>query len=310
MAVTREDTAPAPGSSPTVSAPVVDPQSAVIVDIDGKVVERFGRFPRDAFGLTLSPDGRSIAFARTAYPGTDRLFVRRGARLGRSSPPACPARSPCGRPDGSRIAFQGHGSHPGEDIYVVDVDGGHLRRLTRDPANDTWPAWSPDGTSLVYINEGDTPSDSPGFTPTSAIWTIAIGGGAPSPVPGAPAGVSTPDYSPDGRRIAFGWDGIGVIDTDGGNLRRVSTIGGAPRWSPDGSMLAFTDYDDSWRADVDIFGSIQSVPVLAVRLLDMATGAISSVGTTQVATLSNAPRWLPAGDALFIYRVQWRSGES
>ena len=213
-------------------------------------------------------------------------------------------------PDGSRIAFQGHGNQAGEDIYVVDANGGHLRRLTSNPANDTWPAWSPDGTTIVYVNEGQRASDSSGNTPTSTLWTVPADGGTSTRIPGAPEGVSNPDYSPNGRQIAFGWDGIWAIDVDGENLRRLSSRGGMPRWSPDASTIVFLDYDDTWRASIDVFGSIQDVPVLDVRLLNVATGAISSVGATQVATVSNAPRWLPSSDALFIYRVQRRSGVS
>jgi Tol biopolymer transport system component len=310
IAVSIDGERPAPGSSPTTTAPLVDPQSAVVVGLDGQVTERFGPFPRDAFALTLAPDGRTVAYVRTETPGTDRLIVRRGSRTRAILPFGISGSFPAWSPDGSRIAFQGHGNQQGEDIYVVDANGGHLRRLTSDPANDTWPAWSPNGNTIVYVNQGRQAGDASGNTPTSTLWTVPAAGGTPTRIPGAPKGVSNPDYSPNGRQIAFGWDGIGVIDVGGENLRRLSSQGGMPRWSPDASTIAFLDYDDTWRASIDIFGSIQDVPVLDVRMLNVATGAISSIGTTQVATVSNAPRWLPSDNALFIYRVQRRSGES
>ena len=46
-------------------------------------------------------------------------------------------------PDGGRIAFTYKG-----DIYTVPVAGGLASRLTSDPAVDTNPIWSPDGTNI------------------------------------------------------------------------------------------------------------------------------------------------------------------
>ena len=36
------------------------------------------------------------------------------------------------------------------DIYVVNADGTGRRRLTRDPAEPSNPAWSPDGTKIAF----------------------------------------------------------------------------------------------------------------------------------------------------------------
>jgi Tol biopolymer transport system component len=54
-------------------------------------------------------------------------------------------------PDGSQIAFAAVG-----DIYVVPATGGRPVNLTNDAALDTDPAWSPDGTSLVYSSDKDS----------------------------------------------------------------------------------------------------------------------------------------------------------
>ena len=53
-------------------------------------------------------------------------------------------------PDGSQIAFAAVG-----DIYVMPV-GGKPVNLTNDPALDTDPAWSPDGSQLVYSSDKDS----------------------------------------------------------------------------------------------------------------------------------------------------------
>ena len=37
------------------------------------------------------------------------------------------------------------------DIYVMDGDGSNQRRVTVNPAKDHYPAWSPDGTKILYV---------------------------------------------------------------------------------------------------------------------------------------------------------------
>ena len=49
-------------------------------------------------------------------------------------------------PDSKRLAFTDRG-----DVFVVDVANGRLQRLTRSPAAESQPQWSPDGTWLSYL---------------------------------------------------------------------------------------------------------------------------------------------------------------
>jgi Tol biopolymer transport system component len=76
---------------------------------------------------------------------------------------------------------------------------------------------------------------------------------APNAKPGLPAAFISstrtdwaPQFSPDGKKIAFSSDRSGsfeiwVCDSDGSNVRKITSIGGAtgPQWSPDGEHIAF-----------------------------------------------------------------------
>ena len=147
----------------------------------------------------------------------------------------------------AEAAHESGGLNYPSDVYVVSVDGTHLRNLTHDGASNGPAEWMPDGRRIVYQSQ---PSDPKQGTPHIFVinsdgthrrrLTSRIGGAAPA-------------VSPDGRRIAFvvqrGRKGdFYVMDADGRHKRRVTAqhgfdaLGG-PAWSADGRMLSFERQD-------------------------------------------------------------------
>jgi serine/threonine protein kinase len=61
-------------------------------------------------------------------------------------------------PDGKRIAVDRDDKETGtRELWLYDVTGGSASRFTFDPADDTNPIWSPDGSRIVWTsNRGDT----------------------------------------------------------------------------------------------------------------------------------------------------------
>jgi Tol biopolymer transport system component len=76
----------------------------------------------------------------------------------------------CGRwsPDSRWIAFSST-KEGNEDIYVISVDGGRLRRVTTQPSNETRPSWSADGRWLYFGSDR---------TGDYQIWRVPVQGGA------------------------------------------------------------------------------------------------------------------------------------
>jgi Tol biopolymer transport system component len=97
---------------------------------------------------TWSPTGEWIAFSGVGMVRPD------GSNLHWVTP-GLGGRSPSWSPDGSKIAFGVSSFYRGSgraDVYVVDADGSHLKRLNWTPDTKlAWaPVWSPDGVRVLF----------------------------------------------------------------------------------------------------------------------------------------------------------------
>src|SRR5690606_12031509 len=106
-------------------------------------------------GLAWDPSGTRLAVAVKSGP-SDAIRIADG----RTGDPGASFRVPgvdailtvAWSPDSTRIAFAGTaGAH--SYLFLLDLATGHARNLTRDVFSDHEPAWSPDGTSLVFHSD-------------------------------------------------------------------------------------------------------------------------------------------------------------
>ena len=169
------------------------------------------------------------------------------------------------------------------DIYLMNADGTnkHWARATPSVFEYRYPSWSPDGTSLVVAVTVVGKSYIARMNPaTGQMAFVTLGG---QPVEG-----NYPSYDPTGKLIVFvGASGktIECMHTDADNgciLISSQTLMGYPRYSPDGSKLAFTKVDAT--GNIDIY--VQTLVGGATKCL------------TTNAALDAEPTWSPDGSKI------------
>ena len=147
--------------------------------------------------------------------------------------------------DGKFVAFASDRSRENNlDIWIQQIGGSEPVRLTSDPADETDPDFSPDGSVIAFRSEKNG----------GGIYTVPALGG--SPVLLAPLGHS-PHFSPDGLWIAYSVGGAATSNPGSAGVYIISARGGVPRaihpematatnpvWSPGSDRLLVVGRQD------------------------------------------------------------------
>lgn len=104
--------------------------------------EPFARFP------TISPDGSTIAFS---YQGDIWTVPAEGGRAWRLTVHEAYEAYPKWSPGGSQIAFTSD-RHGNDDVFVMNKNGSHIKRLTYHSTNDQLTGWTPDNNIIFTGN--------------------------------------------------------------------------------------------------------------------------------------------------------------
>lgn len=193
---------------------------------------------RQGWDPSFAPDGRSLTYVTGFDFDFTTLwmsFYPRG-RADRLTPADQLEylENPHFSPNGKTIVvtFEDREAQSGDShLYRIPVRGGARRRLFSFAA--WWPVWSIDNR-LAFIRAG------------YRLYVTNPGLGHPHRLTRLWAGA--PDFSPDGRWIAFEHCrglrcDIDMITSDGKELRRVARDGVHPVFSPDGREIAYLSAD-------------------------------------------------------------------
>ena len=115
-------------------------------------------------------------------------------------------------PDGSQIAFASGG-----DIWTAPASGGQARLLVTDPATESRPLWSPDGTRLAFVSTRSG---------TANLYIMSLTTGAVTRLTYSDASDALDGWSRDGQWIYF-TSGVNDVQRQG-DIFRVRASGGVP----------------------------------------------------------------------------------
>lgn len=197
-----------------------------------------------------SPDGSQIVFTTSNQPcASSYIFLMDmdGGNQHQVTPHE--GYDPIWSPDGRQIAFLAFQANSGPNIYLVDTNGSHLRKLNNTAFNQTSPAWSPDGGSIAFHSFREGIGDS--------IYVIDADGRNEQELI---QDFYRPAWSPDGSRIALlhtaDHSQITVMELDTGALQSYNipaaniTAPAGLRWLPDSQYLAIVTHPVSGPSEV------------------------------------------------------------
>jgi eukaryotic-like serine/threonine-protein kinase len=282
--------------------------------------------PRIQRALFSSTDGGLlVAQKSSADAGSSQLlwFDRHGQQIGVASKPGVYGNIALS-PNGKVVAAESLDvATNNTDLWTYDLENGSAKRLTFDPAIDSTPLWSPDGTRLIFTSDREQkfnlyvknadgsqeekliPQDGPDRFPEdwspdgkyviyqrdTDLWYVTFPGLSANVFLKAASAPNVTRFSPDGKWVAYasnesGREEIYVTSFPGAQGKwQVSNAGGEqPKWRSDGKELFYLAPDRKMMA----------VPVTA--------GANFDAGTP-VALFQANPREMVATSERFAYDV-------
>jgi hypothetical protein len=257
----------------------------IMSTLDGRVIRRvirgdanqsFESVPSFRASLSWSSDGKRLAFIAESQ-NRDVLYVvdaqHEGKVLRRIHLDFDALAYPAFAPNDDRIAFTGV-KNGRTDLYIVDPAGA-VTRLTNDTWDEKEPAWSPDGTRILFSSDRAFPvvltaDRVKGGFGGYGIYEVDVTTRAVKPVIDTSGDDGNPVYAPDGKAIAFVSDRDGATNAylydleRGSYLQLTDLIGGvfSLSWSRENDRLVFSALNE---AGWDIFVAKEPLSLTTVR---------------------------------------------
>ncbi len=268
-------------------------QIAVLDFASGKSQQlTFSRWPKRNFNPTWSPDGRRIAYSSEEDGDFDIYIMDADGKNVTNMTDDSPRhdRQPHWSPVSQKIVFiSNRDDYAGEDVNLLDVQTGNQRMLKNPSYGAGYPKWSPNGSQIAYIS-----AERPEIPPlTWAIWRMKADGSDLEPLETEVDRESYPNFSPDGKWIAFAtWrdanTDIYAVNVETHEETRLTMHLGYdshPDWSPDGERIAFVSGRDG---NSDVF--------------TMTVNREQLTNLTKSVTYESHPTWSPDGEKIAFSR--------
>jgi Tol biopolymer transport system component len=244
-------------------------QSSVPVEAPAQVTSQAGQqlFP------SIAPD-KTITFSQRNGTNWDIYVLRHAtAPINLTADSAQDDWQQEFSPDGKWLAFRSERN--GGGIYIMNPNGGNVKRLTSAGFN---PTWSPDGSEIAYSSVQIVAD--PAFRPLpGTLNAVKVATGERRVIYAAGDAVQ-PRWSPNGQRLAYwgfasqgGQRDIWTIPAAGGSPIAVTNDAATdwnPVWAPDGRSLYFASDRSGkmeiWRTVIDEkTGRVQGQPEQITR---------------------------------------------
>jgi len=215
---------------------------------------RFVQITNNAVGdfyPSLSPDGRSILFARQIRGSNYEIFrmALDGSAVTQLTFNGAQNYGPAAAPDGAHILLASNQGGNGFQIWIMDADGANSRALT-DAGSNADPSWSRDGLQIAYASTRSGQQQ---------LWVMNADGTNPRQMTELPDVGGRNDWSADGQTLTF-YAGkraeanrrVYFVDLDGAKVRQLPAEGDSlgPSFSPYGEWVTFTA---PWDGDNEIY---------------------------------------------------------
>jgi Tol biopolymer transport system component len=215
------------------------------VDRNGKI-EPLAAPPRPYEWPRLSPDGQQVALEiREAKVDVWVYNIARSTSTRLTSETGSSQR-PIWTPDGMRVTYRATRAGTRNIFWKMANGSGAEERLTTGEGNESPGSWLLGGKVLAY--------DVQSTTTATSIWVLGMEGDRKAqPFLRTPFNESAPQFSPDGRSLAYlsnesGRNGLYVQSYPGpGGKWEISTDGGSePVWNRNGRELFYRSGNKIW----------------------------------------------------------------